>query len=195
MNETLVTVVGNVCTKPVSRVTANGEMVRFRLASSARYYDRTTQSWRDGHTNYLTVFAWRGLAENVASSVSLGDPLVVQGRLKVRQESGVSGTPSMVSVDIEALAVGHDLSRGTAAFRRVARANPGLTAAGVAGGTGVTGGAGLTGGAAAGDEGDEGGMAERAGEPQFERDAGDAGDAAAGVQTGFLPDREPEPAF
>ncbi|MER7173396.1 single-stranded DNA-binding protein [Streptomyces mesophilus] len=173
MNETLVTVVGNVATAPVTRVTANGAMVRFRLASTARYYDRTTQDWRDGHTNFLTVFAWRGLAENVASSVSLGDPVVIQGRLKVKQESGVSGTQSVLGVDIEALALGHDLSRGTAAFRRVSRANPALTAG-------------------AGDAGSGDAGAPGSAEPQFERDPGSE---AGGAQEGFLPDREPEPAF
>ncbi|WP_415950434.1 single-stranded DNA-binding protein [Streptomyces sp. KLOTTS4A1] len=131
MNETLVTVVGNVATEPVARAASNGTpMLRFRLASSSRYYDRTAQGWKDGHTNFLTVFAWRALAENAASSLNIGDPVVVQGRLKVRQESPGSGQQGVVGVDIEAVALGHDLSRGTAAFRRASRANPGLTGGG-----------------------------------------------------------------
>ncbi len=50
----------------------------------------------------------------------------MHGRLKVREEErdGVWKT----SVDVEALAVGHDLTRGTAAFRRVVRGDPTLTA-------------------------------------------------------------------
>ncbi|MBC9718047.1 single-stranded DNA-binding protein [Streptomyces sp. TRM66268-LWL] len=180
MNETLVTVVGNVATTPVSRVTANGPMVRFRLASTARYYDRTTGDWRSGHTNFLTVFAWRGLAENVTSSVALGDPVVVQGRLKVKQQdAGGAGSQGTLGVDIEAVALGHDLSRGTAAFRRVSRANPALTAG--------------VGDAGAGDVEVGGAVAAGEAEPQFEPDP--RGDAESAARDGFLPDREPEPAF
>ncbi|SDK98408.1 single-stranded DNA-binding protein [Streptomyces indicus] len=180
MNETLVTIVGNVATEPVARPTAGGTMVRFRLASTSRYFDRATQGWKDGHTNFLTVVAWRGLAENVASSLNIGDPVLVQGRLKVRQENGTSGSggSSFVGADIEAVALGHDLSRGTAAFRRVARTG----AAGAVGGAG--GGAGPGGDTAVKQDGGA--------EPQFEREPGTGAGAA---QEGFLPEREPEPVF
>ncbi|MDI3387042.1 single-stranded DNA-binding protein [Streptomyces sp. B-S-A8] len=119
MNETMVTIVGNVATKPVFRETPSGPMVRFRLAMTSRFFDRAAQNWRDGHTNFFTVWAWRSLAANVASSVSVGEPLLVRGRLKVRSEE--RGGQSWTSADIEALAVGHDLSRGTSAFRRTSR--------------------------------------------------------------------------
>ncbi|MFM9370221.1 single-stranded DNA-binding protein [Streptomyces sp. Da 82-17] len=119
MNETMLTVVGNVATKPVFRETPNGPVVRFRLAMTSRFFDRAAQGWKDGHTNFFTVWAWRGLAANVASSVSVGEPLLVRGRLKVRSEE--RGGQSWTSADIEAYAVGHDLSRGTSAFRRTSR--------------------------------------------------------------------------
>ncbi|NBE55258.1 single-stranded DNA-binding protein [Streptomyces boluensis] len=138
MNETMVTVVGNVATKPVFRETSNGPVVRFRLAATARFFDRGTQDWKDGHTNFFTVWAWRSLAANVASSVSVGEPLLVRGRLKVRSEE--RGGQSWTSADIEASALGHDLSRGTSAFRRTNRsetyAGP-ATAAGTSAGTGA----------------------------------------------------------
>ncbi|MDI3404281.1 single-stranded DNA-binding protein [Streptomyces cavernicola] len=119
MNETMVTLVGNVATKPVFRETPNGPVVRFRLAMTSRFFDRATQGWKDGHTNFFTVWAWRTLAANVASSVSVGEPLLVRGRLKVRSEE--RGGQAWTSADIEASAVGHDLSRGTSAFRRTGR--------------------------------------------------------------------------
>lgn len=123
MNETMVTVVGNVATKPVFREAANGAMsTRFRLAVTARRFDRASGTWKDGHTNFFTVWAWRTLAENLASAVSVGEPLIVQGRLKVRDEG--HGGQHWTSADIEALAVGHDMARGTSAFRRVTRADP-----------------------------------------------------------------------
>ncbi|MFC4471089.1 single-stranded DNA-binding protein [Streptomyces xiangluensis] len=119
MNEMTVCAVGNVATQPVYRETAAGASARFRLAVTQRYWDREKNAWTDGHTNFFTVWAKRSLASNVQASVTLGDPVVVQGRLKVRtdQRDGKTWTYA----DIEASAVGHDLSRGSAMFRRANR--------------------------------------------------------------------------
>jgi single-strand DNA-binding protein len=122
MNETVVTVVGNVATAPVFRELPTGSVARFRLAATARHRDRETGTWSDGHTNFFTVWAWRGLGTNVAASLSVGEPVIVQGRLRVRNEERGVGQQWM-SADIDAVAVGHDLSRGTTAFRRVTRAD------------------------------------------------------------------------
>ncbi|MCX4236556.1 single-stranded DNA-binding protein [Streptomyces ortus] len=116
MNETTVCVVGNVATQPVFRETAAGPSARFRLAVTQRFWDREKNAWRDGHTNFFTVWANRALAANVQASVSLGEPLMVRGRLKVRSEQ--RDGQSWTGADIEASAIGHDLARGTAAFRR-----------------------------------------------------------------------------
>ncbi|MEU8641172.1 single-stranded DNA-binding protein [Streptomyces sp. NBC_01558] len=119
MNETMVCAVGNVATRPVYRELANGASARFRLAVTSRYWDREKSGWTDGHTNFFTVWANRALATNVGASVSVGDPVIVQGRLKVRTET--RDGQSWTSADIDAVAIGHDLSRGTSAFRRPAR--------------------------------------------------------------------------
>jgi single-strand DNA-binding protein len=129
VNETMVTVVGNVATAPVFREFPSGSVARFRLAATARRRDRETGTWSDGHTNFFTVWAWRGLGTNVAASLSVGEPVIVQGKLKVRNEERSGGQPWM-SADIEAVAVGHDLSRGTAAFRRPVRTEGASTASG-----------------------------------------------------------------
>ncbi|GAA3832542.1 single-stranded DNA-binding protein [Streptomyces phyllanthi] len=121
MNETTLCVVGNVATQPVCKETAMGTSARFRLAVTSRYLDREKNEWTDGHTNFFTVWARRTLAANVASSVSVGDPVVVQGRLRVRTERTEQGE-SRTWADIDAVAIGHDLARGTSAFRRNARA-------------------------------------------------------------------------
>ncbi|MET9656954.1 single-stranded DNA-binding protein [Streptomyces sp. NPDC006510] len=126
MNETLVTLVGNAATGVEFRETATGGMARFRFAVTPRRWDREKQLWTDGHTSFFTVWAWRTLALNLSGSVSVGEPLVVHGRLKVREEEREGQRRTFV--DIEAVAVGHDLTRGTAAFRRVLRGEPGLTA-------------------------------------------------------------------
>lgn len=124
MNETLVTLVGNAATGVEFRETASGGMARFRFAVTPRRWDREKQLWADGHTSFYTVWAWRTLASNLTGSVSVGEPLVVHGRLKVREEEREGQRRTFV--DIEATAVGHDLTRGTSAFRRVVRAEPGL---------------------------------------------------------------------
>ncbi|MEU9215660.1 single-stranded DNA-binding protein [Streptomyces sp. NPDC048376] len=120
MNETMICAVGNVATQPVFRDLANGPSVRFRLAVTARYWDREKSAWTDGHTNFFTVWANRQLAANASGSLAVGDPVVVQGRLKVRTD--VREGQSRTSADIDAVAIGHDLARGTAAFRRTGRA-------------------------------------------------------------------------
>lgn len=193
MNDTVVTVVGNVATRPEYRQTASGAgVVRFRLAATARRWDRARESWVDGSTSFYTVWAWRALAENLAASVTIGEPLLVHGKLRVREEwrdgraptggggraptggagaehgeveasragageraggasdrDGPHGTGGgdgrgrpgeregrgggegvrWVSAEIDAVAVGHDLARGTAAFRRVSQAKPQLIGA------------------------------------------------------------------
>ncbi|MFJ3021852.1 single-stranded DNA-binding protein [Streptomyces tendae] len=119
MNETMICAVGNVATQPVFRQLANGGSLRFRLAVTARYWDREKSAWTDGHTNFFTVWANRQLAGNASGSLAVGDPVVVQGRLKVRTD--VREGQSRTSADIDAVAIGHDLARGTAAFRRTGR--------------------------------------------------------------------------
>ncbi|KQX82671.1 single-stranded DNA-binding protein [Streptomyces sp. Root1310] len=123
MNETMVCAVGNVATQPVYRDLAAGASVRFRLAVTSRYWDREKGTWTDGHTNFFTVWANRQLAGNAAASLNLGDPVVVQGRLRLRTESR-EGQQSRTSADIDAVAIGHDISRGTSAFRRSGRPEP-----------------------------------------------------------------------
>src|SRR5213595_2330173 len=113
-SETMVTVVGNVATTPVFRELPTGPVARFRLAAHSRRFDRVQNVWVDGHTNFFTVWAWRGLGTNVQSSLALGEPVMVQGKLKVRDEE--RGGQHWTSADIEAVAIGHDLSRGTSAF-------------------------------------------------------------------------------
>ncbi|MFD5425561.1 single-stranded DNA-binding protein [Streptomyces sp. NPDC127084] len=119
MNETMVTLVGNVATAVEYRDSASGGFARFRFAVTSRRWDRQRDFWVDGATSFYNVWAWRGLGQNLAASVAVGEPLVVQGRLRVRDEEKEGQRRTFV--DIDAVAVGHDLSRGTSAFRRVAR--------------------------------------------------------------------------
>jgi single-strand DNA-binding protein len=123
----MVCAVGNVATRPVYRDLAAGASARFRLAVTSRYWDREKSAWTDGHTNFFTVWANRQLATNAMASLNVGDPVIVQGRLKVRTEQR-EGQQGWTSADIDAVAIGHDIARGTSAFRRSGRPDP--TAAG-----------------------------------------------------------------
>ncbi|MEV6978001.1 single-stranded DNA-binding protein [Kitasatospora sp. NPDC093806] len=115
MNETLVTVIGNVATEVTYTETAGGVPVaNFRLASTERRYDRSRDGWVDGETQWVTVTAWRALAGHLIGSLSKGDPVVVSGRLRVREWA--DGEAKRSRVEIDARSVGHDLSRGTARF-------------------------------------------------------------------------------
>ncbi|MGH8867676.1 MAG: single-stranded DNA-binding protein [Actinomycetes bacterium] len=120
MNETVVTVVGNVASEVRHTVTPRGvHLASFRVASTPRRFDRNN-GWVDGQTSFYSITCWRALAANVASSVRIGEPVVVTGRLKVRpweKEDGRRG----VTVEVDASAVGHDLTRGTSAFVKTSR--------------------------------------------------------------------------
>lgn len=126
MNEAHVTVVGRIATAVDFKKAASGVPVaRFRLASAVRRFDRRTGGWVDAFTSFYTVLAWRALASNVASSVTVGEPVLVTGQLRIK-ENGRDGH-RYVSAELLASSIGHDLSRGTAAFVRApaaTRADP-----------------------------------------------------------------------
>lgn len=118
MNETNVTVVGNVAQEPKLRVTGVGAKVAsFRLAVTERRFHRQIGEWRDGSTTWYTVTCWRSLAENVFSSVRKGQPVVVHGRFRTSGYEDKDGQHRTV-LEIEATAVGHDMARGVSVFTK-----------------------------------------------------------------------------
>ncbi|MDG4753777.1 single-stranded DNA-binding protein [Micromonospora sp. WMMD718] len=119
MFDTYVTIVGNVLTAPEwRRTTQSGTLVaNFKVASTARRLDRDSGRWVDGNSLRVRVNCWRRLAEGVAASVAVGDPVIVAGRLYTRDWTDEAGTHRTL-YELEAVAVGHDLSRGRARFLR-----------------------------------------------------------------------------
>jgi len=60
MNETTVTIIGNVITDVKARRTAEGARVaNFRIASNERRFDKATGEWVDGDRLFVTVTCWR----------------------------------------------------------------------------------------------------------------------------------------
>lgn len=123
MNDTWMTIVGNVVDEPRRRETKNGHTVtNFRVASTSRRYDREQERWVDNDTLYVTVTAWRAQGDNVAESLHKGQPVVVYGRYYTRDYR--VNDQVRTSYELEATAVGHDLSRGVAVFTRMNRQAP-----------------------------------------------------------------------
>ncbi|WP_193596150.1 single-stranded DNA-binding protein [Microbacterium sp. YJN-G] len=122
INQNTVTVTGNIGNDPTrSRTTSGTPVLNFRVGVSSGYFDRRTGAWVDGDTSWYAVAAYGNLAEHAHGSLRRGDPIVIIGRLKIREweANGKKG----VSADIVADTIGHDLNRGTSAFVR--RARPG----------------------------------------------------------------------
>lgn len=120
MSDSTITVRGWLGADVTLRQVGDVSVASFRLACTPRRFNRRTESWSDGHTQWYTVSVWRGLADNCAASLRRGDPVVVHGRLETR--TYVNGNDvEVLSFEIDAVHVGHDLSRGTSVFTRAAR--------------------------------------------------------------------------
>ena len=125
MHEIFITVTGNVASRPRLAVTKAGHAVTsFRLASTPRRYDKAKAEWSDGPTAWFSVSCWRALADHVGSSLSLGDPVIVHGKLQVRDFTRGDGTAG-TSLDLDAQTIGHDLNRGTSMYSRTPRPGEG----------------------------------------------------------------------
>ena len=98
----------------------NGNVSAFRLACTPRI--RTKGGWSDGNTTWIEVACFRTLAQHVAASVRKGDPVLVVGKLRtnVWEKDGQTHERLVLEADT----VGHDLNRGTSAFRRPPRLAP-----------------------------------------------------------------------
>jgi single-strand DNA-binding protein len=121
MNEIQVTLRGNVASEPRHvRFDDGNTVTSFRLASTARRFDRDNREWVDRETTYLSVNCRKAIATNAAASIRKGDPVIITGRLWERFWSANGRTGQTVEVEVDSL--GHDLSYGTTEFTRIVRA-------------------------------------------------------------------------
>jgi single-strand DNA-binding protein len=120
MNDTMLTIAGNVVDTPKLRRTKGGHFVAsFRVASTPRRFDRETNGWVDGSTLFVTVTCWRAMGENAAQSLRKGQPVVVHGRYCQREYE--RDEKLHTTYELEAVALGHDLARGVSRFDKVIR--------------------------------------------------------------------------
>jgi len=128
LNEAQISLTGYVATQPVIKTFKSGVCnVTMRVAWTPRKQDLATGDWVDTNTSYVTVICWRRLATNAAICLRKGDPVVVKGRLSIRDYEDKQGRPR-TNVEVEASSVGHDLTLGVSDFRRI-RPQTGMTAA------------------------------------------------------------------
>lgn len=118
MNETQVTVVGNVTANPELRYTQNGiPVANFTIASTERVFDKQTQQMKDGDTIFYRTAAWRQLGEHVAASLQKGMQVIARGKLKHRQYEAKDGGTAY-SLEIELEEIGVSLRFGTTQFTK-----------------------------------------------------------------------------
>lgn len=118
MYETYTTVQGRLVADPVVKQGRYGAFTTFRVAQSERHQVRDEPGrWADSEPNFYDVSVSRSSGENAARCLRKGHPVVVHGRLRVRQfrrDDGSYGT----AVELEAYSLGHDLRWGVTSFTR-----------------------------------------------------------------------------
>lgn len=117
-NEATFSVTGYVATQPSRHRTKAGDyMLSMRIGWTPRLFDRAAGEWKDQPTSFASVICFRKVAENGATCLRRGDPIVVKGTLRIREYEDQSGA-RRTAVDIIADSIGHDLSRGVSSFTK-----------------------------------------------------------------------------
>jgi len=117
----IISISGFVGTVPETSRTSRGElMTKFRLGCPQSYFDKATQRFVDQDVSWYSVTSFRQLAANVEASINKGDHVMVTGSLKIAKWNGIES--SGINAELDAKAVGHDLSFGRSTFLAVAQA-------------------------------------------------------------------------
>lgn len=114
-NDTTITLQGWIGSEPTLREVGGASVSSFRIGMTPRRYHRQRDEWVDGETQWYTVNAWRSLADHCHRSLHKGDPVVVHGRLNHRTYLNKSEV-EVISLEIDASTIGHDLTRGCSQF-------------------------------------------------------------------------------
>ncbi|HKT05834.1 MAG TPA: single-stranded DNA-binding protein [Rugosimonospora sp.] len=120
-----ITVIGNLTDDPELRFTPSGAAVaKFRVASTPRFMDKTTNEWKDGDPLFLSCTVWRQAAENVAESLQRGARVIVSGRLRQRSYETKEGEKRTV-MELEVDEIGPSLRYATAKVQKMSRSSGG----------------------------------------------------------------------
>jgi single-strand DNA-binding protein len=166
--DTSITIIGNLVGDPELRYTPTGQAVAaFRIASTPRFMDRTTNEWKDGDSLFLSCNVWRQAAENAAESLTRGMRVIVSGRLRQRSYETKEGEKRTV-YEVEVDEVGPSLRNASAKVTKSSRS-------GGPGGGGGFGGSGQSGPGGQGGHGGGAGGGRPADDPWASEPAGDSG--------------------
>ncbi|WP_454113519.1 single-stranded DNA-binding protein [Microbacterium maritypicum] len=120
MNDTQITVIGNLTADPELRFTQNGVAVtNFTIASTPRAFDRQANEWKDGEALFLRASVWKEFAEHVAGSLTKGMRVIAQGRLRQRSYQDREGN-QRTAIELEVDEIGPSLRYATAQVTRSA---------------------------------------------------------------------------
>lgn len=102
MNDTIITIVGNLTADPELKFTQSGAaVVNFTIASTPRTFNKDTKQYEDGEALFLRCSLWREAAENVAESLTRGSRVIATGKLQARsyEKDGSKRTSYELAVD------------------------------------------------------------------------------------------------
>ena len=121
MNDTTITITGNLTADPSLTFTPSGAAVAsFTIASTPRQFDKQTNEWKDGETLFLRCSVWRHQAESVAESLTKGTRVIATGRLKSRSFETMEGEKRTV-IELDVDEVGPSLRNASAKVTKAER--------------------------------------------------------------------------
>jgi single-strand DNA-binding protein len=119
--ETQLTLIGNLTDDPSLKFIPSGAAVAtFTVVSTPRSFDKNSNSWKDGEPLFVRCNIWRDAAEHVANSLTRGDRVIVQGRLRQRSYETRQGE-KRTSLELEVDEVGPSLKFATAKVSKAER--------------------------------------------------------------------------
>ncbi|MGH3608506.1 MAG: single-stranded DNA-binding protein [Pseudonocardiaceae bacterium] len=123
MNETTLTITGNLAADPELRFTPSGAaVINFTVISTPRRFDRASNEWSDGEPISMRCNLWRQPAEHAAESLTRGSRVIVTGRLRSRQWETREGD-KRVSLELEVDDIGASLKFAIVTISKAARTN------------------------------------------------------------------------
>jgi single-strand DNA-binding protein len=118
MNNSAVTLVGNLTRDPELRFTTGGRAIaNFGLAVNRRW--QQNGEWQE-QVSFFNVVAWGDLGENVATSMTKGSRAIVSGRLEQRSWDDSQGEKKS-TVEVVADEIGPSLRWATCVIERTER--------------------------------------------------------------------------
>lgn len=113
---------GNLTADPELRFTPSGAAVcKFRVADTPRVFDRDSNSYKDGKTNFKNIQVWREQAENCAETLRKGMAVVGYGIVKTDEWTDKESGQPRSQEYIEATEVGPSLRWATGQITRANR--------------------------------------------------------------------------